>query len=155
MTGLDAETFGNPCLWLQLKRNFGWRQSARKDGVLGGGNTANGLNLPGGSLYGFGRLHIPLDDVWIFSAGGWSDLPPVGNGKQASSLITEPTSPAVFCFVFCFFVFLLGDAHICVQGRLHQCNKKKNNNKKNGELCVWPGLRKRKWATRTNWQRWD
>lgn len=63
MTGLDVETFGNPCLWLQLRHNFGWRQSARKDGVWWGGNTVNGLNLPGGSLYGFGRLHIPLDDM--------------------------------------------------------------------------------------------
>lgn len=43
-------------LWVAPERKKRWC-------VVGGGNTVNGLNLPGGSLYGFGRLHIPLDDV--------------------------------------------------------------------------------------------
>lgn len=63
---LKGSTFGNPG---HLDSNFGWRQSARNEEMGKNQHNSSG-NLPGESLYGFSRLHIPLGDVWIFSAGG-------------------------------------------------------------------------------------
>ncbi len=62
--GLDIKTFGNRCRVIKLSRTTLGGARAQEKGKLRGGNQHNQwVNLPGGSLYGFGRLHIPLDDV--------------------------------------------------------------------------------------------
>lgn len=93
--GVGREYIWESLLDKTLQYNFGWRQSARKK-EEGGGST-NGLICQQYRL-GFGRLYIPLDDMRISIAGGWTRhlSEKKQNCEQASfRLQTELISPTV------------------------------------------------------------